>query len=131
MATLAEALVTYLAQAPALTVYPLRAPDNVGKTYVVYQQVSAVPTNTHAGETKLVRTRVQFTLVADTYAGLVAMAGALRVKLNALKTWNVAGVTLYHAWLANETDSSEEEPGEARAMRYVRRADYMLIAAEQ
>lgn len=131
MSHLAEALVAFLASgSPTLTVYPMRAPDDAGRSYAVYQQISAAPISPHSGGVKLVRSRVQFTLVSDTYAAMTTMADTLRSRLGSVRTWNQSGVTLYHAWLVNETDSDEEEPGATRAMRYTRRADYMLLHSE-
>ena len=77
---------------PALErVYPLIAPDGVGRPYIVYQRVSANAQNILSGSSGLVNTRLQVDVYATSYAQAQATAAAIDVLM---ADWSVPNVSV-------------------------------------
>jgi hypothetical protein len=92
--TMQEVLVTTLANAATeagARIYPLTAPDNVVKPFVVYQRVASVSENVLEGSTTLVNTRIQIDAYALTYAGAQHLASQIAA---ALESWDAQVISL-------------------------------------
>lgn len=58
-------------------VYPMVAPDNVAKPYIVYQNISNMPENTLADGVPINNARMQIDCYDKTYAGVKALAASV------------------------------------------------------
>ena len=84
-------------------IYPLLAPPDVARPYVVWQRIASEPQVSLAGFTSgLERIRVQIDCYADTPDAVFALAAAVRAAVQAA-TGPVRGITV------NETDFFEDD----------------------
>lgn len=106
---------TYLLAQPSVTaliatrLYPIRLPQGVTLPAVTYQRITRTATVTHDGAADLGRAGIQIDCWADTYAGMVALAKAIRAALSGYRgSMGTNGATA--ARVVNEIDFSEPEP---------------------
>ncbi|MBH8569357.1 DUF3168 domain-containing protein [Microvirga sp. STS02] len=98
---------------PEVKVYPVQAPEDTPRPYLVYQLISRVPDGSALCELDDVA-RVQVSIFSDTYAGICTLANAIRQQLHRYET---AGAALE---LTNEFD----HPKPAGALCFFRSQDY-------
>ncbi|MDO7851398.1 tail completion protein gp17 [Hymenobacter convexus] len=103
---------------PEVKIYPVQAPEETPRPYLVYQLISRVPDGSALCELDDV-VRVQVSMFADTYAEICTLANALRRQLHRYET---AGAALE---LANEFD----HPKTAGALCFFRSQDYRVELA--
>lgn len=84
-------------------VYPVLIPQDVETPALAYQVISQPGQYAHDGDVGLLRTRVQWTGQASTYAELRAVMGALRARLSAY-TGVVDGETIQALFVENMRD---------------------------
>lgn len=94
--TFAEALYTALTADAGLSalvstrIYPVRPPQGVVSPFIVWQEISHVPYETH-GEVSTAGLRdIQLTCVADTYDGALALSSATLAALESATYGNSA-----------------------------------------
>lgn len=83
----------------ACRVYPGIAPAGAAAPYVVAQELYSEPVNTHAAATTHALRTVQFSCVASTYAGALALASAVAADLDNVA---LAGGELCHSMRAQD-----------------------------
>lgn len=90
--------------------YPLVVPQDVALPALAYQVISSVPYYAHDGGSGLARTRVQFTLHADTYMQIKALQKQCRLCWHAY-SGTVGGVRIDEAAIDNEVDGWDDTHG--------------------
>lgn len=100
-------------------VYPVKAPQHPTLPFLIYTKISAPRLYHLAGQTRLVRARFQVDCWAETYAGAVALAEAVRGLLSGFRG-TVAGVVIGAVYLDNETDFwGDETEGYRRSLDFL------------
>jgi hypothetical protein len=92
--TIGNQLYTLLSTGATLAttrVYPLVAPDQVVKPYIVYQRVFGNSENVMSGNSYLTNTRMQIDMYALTYADVTTIAAQVDALMSA---WSVKNVSL-------------------------------------
>ncbi len=117
MATIEEAVVAKMAATSAITaligsgtamrLYPLVVPQTVALPAVAYQKISSPKEQAHDGPSNLARSRFQFTCEAETYAGVKAVATAIKNCWNSFRG-TVSGVRIDGCAIDNDVDSASE-----------------------
>lgn len=114
MSLIEEALPARLAAVGAVTalvgtrVYPLRAPQNAVRPFVVYQRISAPRVSAFGSDTGIARPRFQVTAWADTYAGAKAVATAVRQALQRYRG-TILGVEILDCYVDTDQDLVDDE----------------------
>ena len=103
---------------PEVKIYPVQAPTDTPRPYLVYQLISRVPDGSALCELDDVA-RVQVSIFADGYAGICALANAIRQQLHRYETGGAA------LELANEFDHPKPEG----ALCFFRSQDYRVELA--
>ena len=67
-------------------IYPLAAPQDAAMPNIAYQRISGVPAIAHTGTSHMERVRIQMTCMAATYAGVKALAAAVKTSLHGWKS---------------------------------------------
>ena len=125
------AIVALLKSSTAITdlvsdrIYADRAPDTSPRPLIIYQVISYVPMNQLTGDTGKARTRMQFTLLADTKAASVSLGEALRKTLQRYRGTS-DGTEIHDIML----DSMFDHPYDLDTRQTARSADYMIIHEE-
>ena len=94
--TLGEALYTALtadaglSALVALRVYPIRPPQGAVSPFIVWQEITHLPYETHDGASTAGLRDVQLTCIADSYDGVLALSAALDTALRAATYGNSA-----------------------------------------
>jgi hypothetical protein len=96
-------------------IYPVAPPQNPVLPYVRYQFVSRVPFHSMTRDSSLQISRLQVDCVAATYAGALALAGAVRVALHMKR--GIIGVSPNDGQVSllkldDQTDDYENPSGE-------------------
>lgn len=115
MATLEEALWSYLTSAPRETaalvgtrLYPLLVPQEQPMPSIAYQRVGTQPKMAHDGPGGWTRAVIQFTCHAPTFAGAKALTLALRHDLSGLRgSIGADPVDVHFCNQVNENDQDE------------------------
>ncbi len=115
MATLEEALFSYLTSAPRETaalvgtrVYPLLIPQEQQMPAIAYQRVGTQPKLAHDGPMGWARAVIQFTCQAGTFAGVKAITLALRNDLAGYRgQMGTDPVDVHFCNQVNENDQDE------------------------
>ena len=122
MSTIEEAMVARMAATAAITaligsttsmrLYPLAVPQTATLPAMAYQKISSPKEQSQSGSSHLARSRFQLTLIAETYAGVKALATAVK------QCWDdyhgtVSGVRIDHCSIDNDTDSQIERQATA------------------
>lgn len=109
---LEEDLVAYLSSKPTVVafvgdrVWPLLLPPEPALPALVYQRISAVREESHAGD-GLVHPRIQIRCWANTYSEAKRLAEAVRLSLRGYKG-QMGATRVEKAKLANEIDDRQE-----------------------
>lgn len=74
-------------------VYPLTAPEDVQRPYVVYQRVSVAPETVMSGDSGLANTRMQIDVFSETMAQAETIAGQISALLAGWSVQNVPVLT--------------------------------------
>lgn len=130
--TVEEALYTHLtddagvAALVSARVYPLVAPQDVARPYLVYQRISTPRVRSHSGPSGLAHPRFQITAVASTYGSARSLANAVRAALDGYSgaMGDAPGVQTA-GFLDNEAENYLDD-----IPAYVVRMDFILWHAE-
>jgi len=117
MTTIEEALVYKMANTAAITaligsgsvmrLYPLVVPQTAALPAVAYQKISSPKEQSHSGSSHLARSRFQITCEAETYAGVKALATAVKNCWNSYRG-TVNNVRIDGCAIDNDSDSANE-----------------------
>jgi hypothetical protein len=114
MATLEEALFSYLTSAPQATaaligtrLYPLLVPQEQAMPAIAYQRVGTQPKMEHGGMSGWARAVIQFTCQATSYSGVKAITQALRSDLAGYRGTMATGIDVHFCNQVNENDQDE------------------------
>ena len=88
-------------------IYPLLIPQTAPLPAIAYQKVSAAQSAAHNGSSHLARSRMQLTLVAETYADVKELATAVRACWHAFKGM-VGYFEIQAAFVESESDAENE-----------------------
>lgn len=77
-----QSLYSVLSSVASGRVYPLIAPDNVEKPYIIFQVVSAMPENTLADGVGITNFRMQIDCYDKTYAGVKTLAESVKTAMS-------------------------------------------------
>lgn len=116
MATLEEALWSYLTSAPRETaaligtrLYPLLVPQEQPLPAIAYQRVGTQPKMAHDGPGGWTRAVIQFTCQAASFAGVKTLALALRNDLSGFRgqMGTASAIDVHYCNQVNENDQDE------------------------
>jgi len=89
--------------------YPLKAPQQAVRPYLVYRRISGNPEHHMLGATALASVRLQIDALADSYAGARALAGACRMRLDGFRgPIVVSGTITFEARSITVEDSRDD-----------------------
>ncbi len=117
MATIEEALITRMLATAAITaivgtnaaarIYPLIIPQTAALPALAYQKISSPKEQMHTGSSHLCRSRIQITAIASDYAGVKALATAVKQCWDSFRG-TVAGVRIDGVAIDNDADTEIE-----------------------
>lgn len=114
MSVLEEAIPARLAAVGGVTalvgnrVYPLRAPQNAQRPFVVFQRISAPRVSAFGSDSGIARPRFQVTSWGETYASAKAVATAVRQALQRYRG-TVLGVEILDCFVDTDQDLVDDE----------------------
>lgn len=88
--------------APAITAYPLEAPQNAVLPYVVYRRISTMRNDTIQGAGTIEQARIQFNCYANGYGACKTLATALKTRMAAS-----FGARAVHQHESDETEDGQ------------------------
>ena len=101
-------------------IFATKAPQDVAKPYIVYQQISGLRENVHGGRSGLAENRIQFSIYAKQYLLTKQVANELKNALQAL-SGVIQGVRIGTVIYQDEIEDFEQDTG-----LYTTKADYIF-----
>lgn len=123
-----EALFSILSTFSGLTslvdtrIYPATAPQETGKPYVVYQQISGDHVESHQGSSGLSMPRYQLDSYAETYNEAKAVGKQIRLAIHGYNSTSPVAGTIIHAILAE----SDRDGFDDKTSLYRFSSDYFI-----
>ena len=88
-------------------IFPMRAPDDFARPYIVYQKVTGPREESHSGDSDLAHPRIQLSCWSDTYAEAKAVARTVIGSLHSFVGTSM-GIDIQASTIDGEVDTFDD-----------------------
>ena len=108
----------------AAKIYPQQAPQLTEFPFIVFSEISKLPTNTKSGASTMDVIRMQVTMIHTSQAALDTLGGYVRAVLDYVQQQTIQGTYVQLISFQSETDAFDEGSGQDGV--YLKYQDYFL-----